>query len=487
MISGRSNCLIWPDNCTKTDKGMKTVVVTLLGLSAWVVARGQEEPVAVDTLVVAVMPDSAALFFAAGRPAEFVPAGTSPDTIANRLRRLEKTIPLTYNHRIHAFIDYFLIKDREYTRSMLRKKDLYFPMFEQHLKQYGLPDELKYLAIVESGLNPRAVSRARAVGLWQFIGSTGRQMGLRTDGFTDDRMDPEKATDAACRFLMQLHGMFHDWELALAAYNSGPGTVRRALRRAGYKRGFWEIYPHLPRETRAYVPQFVAIAYAMNHAENHNLFAEARELPMPSDTLHIRRFTNLETLAALTGTCMEDIHRLNPWIVHKALPENGRRYVVALPVAAMQQLVQNREAILDSAHRSNRDQIEMWAQKTTGNTAGREMIVHRVKAGEVLGGIAQRHGVRVADIQAWNNLRGNLIREGQRLTLWVSPSHPAVVTREATKAADSRALSGGSYVVQPGDTLWSIARKTGLTIEQLKRLNNLTDSKLKAGQTLKVG
>jgi len=174
--------------------------------------------------------------------------------IADRLNCLEQTISLGYNNKVHAFIEYFTVRDRDYTRSMLRRKDLYFPLFEKKLKEYKLPDELKYLSIIESALNPRAVSAARAVGLWQFMSGTSRYLGLHDNWSIDERMDPEKATDAACRYLSQLYSIFHDWHLALAAYNSGPGTVRWAIRRSGYKKTFWEIYNFLPRETRSYVP-----------------------------------------------------------------------------------------------------------------------------------------------------------------------------------------------------------------------------------------
>lgn len=489
MIFRKKNYWILSDLLKHINAPLRVValaglLIMLLPLQTW---AQDEEPAAEDTLVIAALADSVLYSPALPYSGEFVPAGDSPEVIAERLRRIENTIPLTYNDRIHSFIDFFLIKDRAYTRMILRKKDLYFPLFERYLKQYGLPDELKYLAIVESGLNPRATSPARAVGLWQFISSTGRNMGLRHDWFTDDRMDPEKSTDAACRFLLQLHGMFQDWELALAAYNSGPGTVRKAIRKAGYKRNFWDIYPHLPRETRAYVPQFVAIMYAMNYAEAHNIFEEAREEVMPFDTLHIRRFTNLETLAHLTGTCLEDIHRLNPWIAHNALPQSGKLYEVALPQHAIERLRADRVAILDSAHRAKRQQVEAMAQKVTGGTFGREMLVHRVRSGEVLGGIAMRHGVRVDDIRKWNNLRGNMIRSGQRLTLWVSPSHPAATSLRSAKEQDSRQVLGKTYVVQPGDTLWDISRRTGLTVEQIKSLNQLPNSRLRAGQTLKLG
>jgi membrane-bound lytic murein transglycosylase D len=472
-------------NAKRNRNSWRGLVLFTVLLPIWSWAQEEEAPIE-DTLAIAAMADSLQYQFVQTYSAEFVPAGDSPQVIADRLQCIEKTIPLTYNDRIHSFIDFFLIKDRAYTRMILRKKDLYFPLFEKYLKKYGLPDELKYLAIVESGLNPRAVSRARAVGLWQFISSTGRNMGLRHDWYTDDRMDPEKSTDAACRFLLQLHGMFNDWELALAAYNSGPGTVRKAIRRAGYKRNFWDIYPYLPRETRAYVPQFVAVMYALNYAEAHNIFEDAREEVMPFDTVHIQRYTHLETLAKLTGTCMEDIHRLNPWIAQNALPQNGKRFEVALPKQAIARLKDNRFAILDSAHRANRSQVEAVAQRVTGSTFGREMIVHRVRSGEVLGGIAMRHGVRVADLRTWNKLSGNLIRTGQRLTIWVLPTHPAVATRQIVKLNDSNQL-GKTYVVQPGDTLWEISKRTGLTIDQLKNLNNLSTSKLQPGQTLKLG
>ena len=202
---------------------------------------------------------------------EYIPAEETPELVADRLACLQQTIPLNYTSNIQGFINFFTIRNREYTRLMLRRKDIYFPLFEEQLAKYNLPEELKYLSIIESGLNPRAVSRASAVGLWQFMSYTGRYFNLQHDWYFDDRMDPEKSTQAACRYLSQLYSMFHNWELALAAYNSGPGTVKRAIRRSGYKRTFWEIYNYLPRETRSYVPQFVAIIYAMNYANSSRI------------------------------------------------------------------------------------------------------------------------------------------------------------------------------------------------------------------------
>ncbi len=353
---------------------------------------------------------------------DYIPAEETPELVADRLSCLQQTIALPYNSNIHGFINFFTIRNREYTRLMLRRKDLYFPLFEKYLSLYNLPEELKYLSIIESGLNPRAVSRASAVGLWQFMSFTGRYFDLKNDWYFDDRMDPEKSTEAACKYLSQLYGMFHNWDLALAAYNSGPGTVKRAIRRSGYKKTFWEIYNYLPRETRSYVPQFVAIIYAMNYAEEHNMIETAMEETIPHDTLHVKKFLHLDTFAKLTGTCTEDILQLNPSIRHNALPDNGKTFVLKVPMTTKEELDKYRTAILDSASKSGRKEVEKLAKAATGNTAGRELIVYRVQYGDVLGLIAQRHHVRIDDIRKWNNLHSNLIRTGQRLNIWVIPT-----------------------------------------------------------------
>lgn len=413
---------------------------------------------------------------------EYVPADDTPELLADRLGCLQQAIPLTYNNTVHGFINYFTIRNREYTRAMQRKKDLYFPLFESRLAQHNLPDELKYLSIIESALNPRAVSKARAVGLWQFMSGTGRYMGLNIDYYVDERMDPEKSTEAACRYLSQLYRIFGDWELALAAYNSGPGTVRKAIRRSGYKKTFWEIYSHLPRETRAYVPQFTAIIYAMNYAEQHNLLETSREeLPL-SDTLVVKQFVHFETLASLTGTCLEDLQKLNPSVQRNALPDNGKVHVMRIPTLAKENLNLNRIAILDSVSRAGKKEIEALAIKIAGgSTEGREILSYKVTSGDVLGSIAMRYKVGVTDIKKWNNLHNDKIHIGQRLAIWVVP------TGAVASARTSEVLSPDTktYIVQPGDTLWDISRKKpGLTVEKIKSLNNLKDNSLKPGQKL---
>ncbi len=429
------------------------------------------------------------LLFALPPGYEYIPAEETPELVADRLACLQQTIPLVYNHNIHGFINFFTIRNREYTRLMLRRKDLYFPLFEKYLAKYNLPEELKYLSIIESGLNPRAVSRASAVGLWQFMSFTGRYFDLHNDWYFDDRMDPEKSTEAACRYLSQLYSMFHNWELALAAYNSGPGTVRRAIRRSGNKKTFWEVYRHLPRETRSYVPQFVAIIYAMNYAEEHNMIETAAEEAIPHDTLAVKSFLHLEIFSRLTGTCTEELLQLNPSIRHHAIPDNGRTFILKLPISAKLELDKNRKFILDSASRTGKKETELLAKKAVGNTFGRELIVYRVKYGDALGIIAQRHRVKIDDLRKWNNMRGNMIRTGQRLNIWVIPSQKVSQVQPAAAPVTAIALPNGTtYVVQPGDTLWDISRKfQGMTIEKIKALNNLKSNRLEPGMKLIIG
>jgi membrane-bound lytic murein transglycosylase D len=418
---------------------------------------------------------------------EYIPADDTPELIADRLSCLQRTIPLEYNDKVHGFINYFTIKDREYTRMVLRRKDLYFPLFEKYLARYNLPDELKYLSIIESGLNPRATSRARAVGLWQFMSGTGRYFNLHSDWYMDDRMDPEKSTEAACRYLNQLHSIFKNWELALAAYNSGPGTVRKAIRRSGYKKTFWEIYNYLPRETRAYLPQYVAMIYTVNHAEEHNIFEEAKEEMLPHDTLLVKQFLHFETFAKLTGTCLEDLQKLNPAVQRNAIPD-GKVFVLRVPLVAKKALDQNRASILDSASKVGRKDLEMLAKITTGSTYGRELVMYQVRNGDALGLIAQRHRVRIEDLKKWNNLQKNLIHPGQRLNIWVLPSTKVTASNSSSKQLLPPSPDSKTYIVQPGDTLWDISNKfQGLTIEKIRNLNNLKTNKLQPGQKLIVG
>ena len=474
-------------------KKLALLFFILSGITAY---AQEPDTVVVDTLEIAVAEEEllykedTASFVSYELPTEveYIPGDDLPAIVKDRLHCIQKTIPLTYNDRVHSFINYFTVRDREYTRMVAARKNIYFPLFEKYLAKYGLPDELKYLAIIESGLNPKAVSRARAVGLWQFMSATGRHYGLQHDWYIDDRMDPEKSTDAACRYLRDLYGMFKNWELALASYNAGPGNVKKAIRRSGYKKDFWEIYKWLPRETRSYVPQYVAIIYTMNYLDDHNFYDIGRESQLPHDTIRVNKFLHFNTFASLTGICLEDLQKLNPSIQRNAVPETSKTYFIKIPLFGKDNLTANRTTILDSASKVGKKEMAVLAKNTEGSTYGRDRVIYKVRSGDVLGSIAMRYGVRVTDLRKWNNLHGNTIRIGQRLNIWVKQSTRSAMVASAKPSTPVAIPDSKTYVVQPGDTLWDISKKfNGLTIEKIKSLNNLNNSKLQPGQKLIIG
>ncbi len=428
--------------------------------------------------------------FSASINYEYIPDVTY-NQIQRRLEKIDTEIPLNFNTRVKSFIDYFTVRDREYTKMVLRRSTYFFPIIEDILSKYNLPDELKYLAIVESGLKPTARSRAAAVGLWQFVYYTGRTYGLHSDWYVDERMDPVKSTEAAAKYLKSLHKMFGDWELALAAYNCGPGNVRKAIRRSGYKRKFWDIYRYLPRETRGYLPQFVAITYAFNYKEEHNFILDDSEFirPFLTDTIMVKEYLNLKTLGAMLDICDEDMIYLNPSIKRNAIPQSSKHFSVRIPSDKMVILNEKRKYILDSASKIGRKELESLAKNSVGSTYGRDKVIHKVRSGDVLGKIAQRYHVRVSDIKKWNKLHSNTIRVGQRLNIWLSSNSYPVTARKQTIVKQNMVIDGTKYhIVQPGDTLWDISRiYSKMSIDDLKKLNNLKSNSIKPGQKLVVG
>jgi len=420
---------------------------------------------------------------------DYIPDATY-DQIDERIRSLNSQIPLNYNTKVKSFIDYFTVRNRDYTKKVLKKSTYYFPIFEEILAKYELPDELKYLSIVESGLVATAQSRAAAVGLWQFVYYTGRTYGLHADWYIDERMDPYKSTEAAARHLKSLYAIYNDWELALAAYNCGGGNVNKAIRRSG-KRTFWEIYPYLPRETRSYVPQFVAIVYTFKYAEEHNLIIDERdyEYAMVSDTVMVKNFTNLATVANLIDVCNDELELLNPAVKRKAIPESKKFFTLRIPADKMEYFQLNRDYILDSASQSGKQELEQLAKTAVGGTYGKDKVIHRVSNGDVLGTIAQQYKVSVTDIKKWNNLYSNTIRVGQKLDIWMVPGSYQASTTVVKTAPQNMVINGTKYhVVQPGDTLWQISKTyDNISIEQIKKWNNLTTNEIKPGQKLVVG
>lgn len=423
---------------------------------------------------------------------EIIPDNTY-DEVADRMTCIEGEVPLNFNENVMAFVDYFAIKDREYTRDVIKKKELFFPIFSEGLARHGLPDELKYLAIVESGLRPNAISRANAVGLWQFISSTGKMYGLSSDWYVDDRMDPVEATDAAARHLKDLYRMFNNWELALAAYNCGPGNVRKAIRRSGYKKEFWEIYRYLPRETRSYVPQFVAITYLFNHLNEHGFDEKPDQFYPDLDTVLISQYFHLETFCNQIDACVDDVLLWNPQIKRGALPEGTKNFALRIPSEWKEDIVANRTIYYDTASKVGKEHLDMLARNTPGSTYGRERLYYRVRSGDVLGTIAGKYGVRVSDIRSWNKLNGNMIRIGQTLSIWVLPTYNSSTKKLYTSTAAkptsppvSNSSTGNVYLVKSGDSLWSISKQNNTTIEKLKSANKLTSNTLQPGQSLVI-
>ncbi len=417
------------------------------------------------------------------------------ELVEERLSCLNSTIPLNFNSKVKAFVDYFTVRDRAYTRMIIKRMDLYFPIFEYYLKKHNMPEELKYLAVVESGLNPKAVSRVGATGLWQFMPATGKSFRLDQDHYIDERMDPHKATEAACLYLKQLHGMFDDWELALAAYNSGPGNVRKAIRKSGYKKGFWAIYDNLLKETRSYVPQFVAIIYTMNYAMEHNLGLELPDSPIASDTVHINQYISLKPLADQLNVCLEDLEKLNPEVKRSSLPDHIKNYPLRIPADKKKFVVANRMLVYDSAGRRTNASEELLAkvdpQPQQKATPRQERVYHTVRSGDVLGKIADKYKVSVSDLRKWNNISGNMIRSGQKLTVYVGEGKAQALNNQLAQSANDKPISVPDtkiYMVQPGDTLWDISKKyEGVTIEKIKKMNNLKDNNIKVGQKLVIG
>jgi len=410
------------------------------------------------------------------------------DLVADRLSCIEESVPLTFNERVYAFINYFVVKNRPYMKDVMGKSTFYFPIMEEMLEKYNLPHELKYLSIVESGLNAQAISRVGAGGLWQFMPYTGRSYGLHQDWYIDERFDPYLATEAACKYLSMLYKMFGDWELALAAYNSGPGNVRKAIRRSGYKKDFWEVYRYLPRETRSYVPQFVAVLYAFNYAEEHHFFIDNNIYRMESDTVLVTDFVNLKSLAESLDICYDDVRSLNPNLKRYAIKTNGKPYPIHIPIEKAEYFRAERENIIAAAQNGEAE-LEYLARNSVGSTFGRDKVVYKVRSGDVLGTIAERYKVRVSDIKKWNGLNSNIIRVDQRLNIWVYPGTKPTPT--VAKKIDPVTIdySGRKvYTVQPGDTLWDIAKKyEGLDIEKIKKLNKLNSNKIMPGQKLIIG
>ncbi len=420
----------------------------------------------------------------------------STDLLKERLALLNSTTPfhVEYNPSLEKIIKHYLKNRPETLANLMGRAKYYFPMFEEYLDKYDIPLELKYLAIVESALKPNARSRVGAKGLWQFMYATGAMYNLKVSSYVDERSDPIKATEAACKYLSKLYSIFKDWDLALAAYNSGPGNVNKAIRRSGGKKNYWNIRHYLPRETAGYVPAFYATYYIFEYAKEHNLYPRNELLNnFETDTIVVKRQITFDQVNKILETDNELLEFLNPQYKLKIIPAvKGREYTLTIPKYLVGKFVSNEDHIYAYAEADDAKREKPYPKYQEAN----ERIRYRVRNGDYLGKIANRYGVSVSSIKRWNGLRSNNLRVGQRLTIY--PRRPVASTSTST-AKKSKSVSSTTkkplpkgkyttYVVKKGDSLWLISQKyPKVSVAQIKEWNNIWSTKnLRPGTKLRI-
>ena len=391
----------------------------------------------------------------------------------------QTTIPLVYNVHVKRFIELYAVQRRKLTSRMLGLAHVYFPLFEETLDKYNMPLELKYLAMIESALNPLAGSRVGAKGLWQFMYATGKLYGLNSNTLVEDRYDPIKATDAACRCMLDLYNKYKDWFLVLAAYNAGPGNVNKAIVRAGGVMDYWAIWPYLPRETQSYVPSFIAVNYVVSYAAEHNLYPLNPGLLMTgTDTVWVRDVLSFAQLNETIEVPMEDLRTFNPQYVKEIIPATDTTpFVLRLPTQYALKFVEKECDIYayKTQEMVDKEKILKEVKEVSNRT------VHVVKKGETLSSIAKKYHISVSNLKKWNNLKKDVISVGQKLTIYSSGGPMA------SGSSDSGSSSSPKYhVVKSGETLNTIAQKYHTTVANLKKLNNLKSDTISVKQKLRV-
>lgn len=483
------------------------------------------------------------------------PSGTeipvfSAEVYEERISKMTTPIPLTYNDQVRGYIDLYANKKRNLTSRVMGLSSLYFPMYEEVLEREGIPLEFKYLSIVESALNPTAVSRCGATGLWQFMYNTGIMYDLDVNSYVDDRKDPYKSTVAACEYFKNMYKIYNDWLLVIASYNCGPGNVNRAIIRSGGKTDFWSISPYLPAETRGYVPAFIAVTYLMNHTAEHNLTAVAPSITyFETDTVQIYNRVSFSTLSKILNLPVDVIAFLNPTYKKGIIPQsvNDQTNTLRLPsnkitaFVSMQTAVEYEEVLLAT----QKPDFSKIMKKSKYNPEEYVMVMkevkkaHIVSKGQTLSAIAKKYNCTVAEVKSLNHLKSNTVKSGQRIyvmnqqmvavkkTKTITPASDLATNDSAIKdasphlvdyingsaadKADELALKemhptrsdipetfikksstvennkAAYHLVQKGDTLYGIARSQGITIQELIKYNGFSaNKKLQVGEKIKV-
>ncbi len=353
----------------------------------------------------------------------------SDSVYIDRLSRIPSIMEMPYNDIVKRFIDLYTNKLRRNVSFMLGASNFYVPIFEEALDAYELPDELKYLPLIESALNPSAVSRAGASGLWQFMLGTGKIYGLESNSLIDERRDPIKSSWAAAKYLRDLYTIYQDWNLVIAAYNCGPGTINKAIRRANGAKDYWSIYPYLPRETKGYVPAFIAANYVMRYYCDHNICPMDFKLPANTDTIQVTKDLHFEQISDICGINVDQIRSLNPQYKRDVVPGHAKPCILRLPRNYVNTFIDSQDTIY--THRAselfNKRKIvavkETSARRTTSSSsAGKapsgKAINYKIKDGDTLITIAQQYKVKVDDLKRWNNIKGSMIWEGKTLKIY---------------------------------------------------------------------
>ncbi|PJB11585.1 MAG: lytic transglycosylase [Flavobacteriales bacterium CG_4_9_14_3_um_filter_40_17] len=419
------------------------------------------------------------------------PIDLPTDTLKARLARLDAKTPfhVVYNPILEQVIHTFLKKRRKSLQRLMNLSEYYFPLFEKELDAQNVPLEIKYLAIIESALNPLARSRVGATGLWQFMFQTGKLYGLELNSYVDDRSDPVKSTVAATRYLSDMYQVFGDWDLVLAAYNSGPGNVNKAIRRSGGYQNYWNLRLYLPRETQGYLPAFLATMYIFEYAEQHGFERGREQIKLfETDTIHVKQNLPLKKVSEILGISEDDLAFLNPSYKIKTIPYiKGKSYTLRLPKMHAGLFVNNETDI----YAYLKEESEKTEKPLPEFTELSSSTVYRVRSGDNLGAIANRHGTTVNHLKRWNGLKSNMLRVGQRLTIYTNnPGVKTVKTENSTRTDNIKTAEISDemhYIVRSGDSLWSISQKfPGISVEDIKKWNDIRGNKLKPGMKLKL-
>ena len=430
-----------------------------------------------------------------------------------RLRKINSVIRLPFNSIIRNHIHVYTIKQRDKFSAVLGLIDYYFPMIEDIFDSYGLPTELKYMAVIESALNANAVSRVGATGLWQFMYSTGRSYGLTINSVVDERRDPVKSTHAAARYIKDLYNIYNDWILVIAAYNCGPGNVNKAIRRSDNRKDYWEIYYRLPRETRGYIPQYVAATYAVNHFAEHGIKPMPINIPVSTDTIMINKDIHLIQISEVMNISLGELRALNPQYRTGLIPGSSKPLSLTLPMTHLGDFIDLNDTIRNyksDIYLAKTNKIEDPSRSTylPADVKGKTRLIYTVKDGDNLGYISEWYKVGLSDLRYWNNIYRNTIRIGQKLVIYVDPSRSEYSSKiDAMSFADKQKMTGKivpvnpvaslpavtdgeylTYTVRYGDTIWDIVKRfDNVTTSDVLNLNNIKDpGKIQVGQKLKI-